>query len=181
MSPHIRKRAGASIKGPSDDLLLIRSCIQGHSESWARLIRRYERLVYSIAHILCPDESSDIFQQVCLELYERLGQLRDEAALPKWLITVTRRKCYAVLRARKDDGTLVEEWDDRSSHLDRIEKQHAVELCVAQLPDKCQQLVYLLYHEQLSYAEVSAKLNIPVSSIGPTRARCLAKLKQMLG
>ena len=88
-------------------------------------------LVYSVARTLCPEEASDIFQQVCVELYERLAELRDEAALPKWLITVTRRKCYAVLRANRTDGVFEVESVEARDQINRIEEQHSIALCVA--------------------------------------------------
>lgn len=164
----------------TSDSALVKACLKGEADSWAQLIRRYERLIYSVARVVCPEEASDVFQQVCIELYERLGAVRDEAALPKWLITVTRRKCYAAIRARRDNELLDEDFFNPSPEIDRIEREHALELCVAQLPEKCRELVRLLYHEELTYQDISSRLNIPTSSIGPTRARCLAKLKKML-
>jgi RNA polymerase sigma factor (sigma-70 family) len=170
-----------SAKQPASvDSDLIRECLKGDAESWAQLIRRYERLIFSVARVICPEDAADIFQQVCLELYERLADLRDEAALPKWLITVTRRKCYALIRTRKYSEPLTGDWGTVDAEINQIEKQHAIELSLSQLPEKCRKLIRLLYHEELSYAQVAMRLQIPVSSIGPTRARCLAKLKRML-
>jgi RNA polymerase sigma factor (sigma-70 family) len=165
----------------SVDSALIQRCLKGDADSWADLIRRYERLIYSVARVLCPEESSDVFQQVCLELYERLGDLRDEATLPKWLITVTRRKCYAAIREKRDNETFEATFFAASTEIERIERQHAIDLSLNQLPEKCRTLVTLLYRDELSYEDISIRLDMPVSSIGPTRARCLAKLKKMLG
>ena len=73
---------------------LIERCIQGNQAAWKELVTRYQRLVYSVAHLLCPsrDDVSDIFQQVWLDLYQQLADLRNVEALPAWLITVTRRR-----------------------------------------------------------------------------------------
>jgi RNA polymerase sigma factor (sigma-70 family) len=162
------------------DSALIRGCLDGDQDAWTQLIRRYERLVYSVARVVCPEDAGDVFQQVCLELYERLGELRDQAALPKWLITVTRRTCYAIVRSRKNQVPLTGDWGTVPREIDRVEKQHAIQLSLSRLPEKCQKLLRLLYHDELSYAQVASRLQIPVASIGPTRARCLGKLKQKL-
>src|SRR6266496_324683 len=82
---------------------LIERCLKGDQDAWAELIDRYQRLIYSVAHTLSesPDDAADVFQQVCLELYQRLHQLRDAETLPAWLITVTRRQVAAMLKSRK--------------------------------------------------------------------------------
>jgi RNA polymerase sigma factor (sigma-70 family) len=172
---------GQTLPLPIDDSALIQRCLRGDADSWAELIHRYEKLVYSVSRVLYPEEAADIFQQVCIELFERLGDLREEAALPKWLITVTRRKCYAALRSKRSTQVLDEQFFAASPEIDRIEQQHAIHLLVNRLPEKCRDIIQLLYHEELSYEDVSSRLGMPTSSIGPTRARCLGKLKKMLG
>jgi len=164
---------------------LIRRCLEGDQDAWAVLIDRYQRLIYSVAHTFSetPDDASDIFQQVCLELYQRLHQLRDAETLPAWLITVTRRQALAVLKSRK----LLVELDEQRPQIDdrimAIENEYLVERALLDLPERCRMLIDLLYRHpsQPSYAEVADHLGIPVSSIGPTRARCLQKLRKLLG
>ena len=78
----------------SGDRDLIRRCIEGDQEAWKQLVRRYERLIYSIALRICRDSetAADVLQQVCLELYQRLDEVRNTATLASWIATVTRRK-----------------------------------------------------------------------------------------
>src|SRR5579883_3518615 len=75
------------------DKELIERCVKGDQAAWKDLVLRYERLVYSVALTFCPeaDDASDVFQQVWMELYEQISDLRHAEALPAWLITVTRR------------------------------------------------------------------------------------------
>ena len=63
-----------------------------------------------------------------------------------------------------------------------LEEQHQIRLAVSQLDDRCKTLVELLFYqrEPPSYAEVAKVLGVPEGSIGPTRARCLAKLLRLL-
>jgi RNA polymerase sigma factor (sigma-70 family) len=164
---------------------LIERCIKGDQAAWKDLIARYQRLVYSIAHTICshPDDASDVFQQVWLELYQHLTDLRNVEALPAWLMTVTRRRCYALLNAKRGIEPLDEDLPDLSQKLSRIEHEHALEQALDQLPQRCRQLIDLLYFniEEPSYAEIAGKMNMPVASVGPTRARCLEKLRKLLG
>src|SRR3954462_9292563 len=84
----------AEAMGPFNDRELVDRCLGGDEWAWAQLIARYQRLIFSIARTLCPDpdDSADVFQYTCLDLYKGLSELRDIQALPAWLITVTRRR-----------------------------------------------------------------------------------------
>lgn len=167
------------------DAELIERCIRGDQEAWRDLVTQYQRLVYSVALTLCPlaEDASDVFQQVWMELYQHLADIRQIEALPAWLMTVTRRKSYAVLKARRRSEPLDEQQPDISGKLNRIEYEHALERALEKLPDRCRNLIDLLYFNvaEPSYAEIAETMNMPVASIGPTRARCLEKLRKMLG
>ncbi|PYS28217.1 MAG: hypothetical protein DMG11_13470 [Acidobacteria bacterium] len=60
---------------------------------------------------------------------------------------------------------------------------NALEQALGRLPDRCRRLIELLYFtaEEPTYAEIAEEMGMPVASIGPTRARCLEKLKKLLG
>ena len=169
---------------------LIQRCLSGDQDAWKDLIARYQRLVYSIANTLCtqPEDASDIFQQVWLALYQHLPELRNNRALPAWLITVTRRQAYAVLQAKHGSEQLDEEQlnegpPEAGSPVSRIEREHLIERALEQLTDRCRSLIDLLYFhaDEPSYAYIAKKLDMPVSSVGPTRARCLERLRKLLG
>jgi RNA polymerase sigma factor (sigma-70 family) len=164
---------------------VIARCLKGDQEAWSSLVRQYQRLVYSVAHALCPsiDDVSDVFQQVWLELYQRLPELRNTEALPAWLITVTRRRAYAVLQSRKISDPLDEETPDTAEQLRQIEQEHTIERAMEQLPERCRKLIDFLYFDasEPSYSEISAAMAMPEASIGPTRARCLEKLRKLIG
>jgi RNA polymerase sigma factor (sigma-70 family) len=164
---------------------LIERCLRGDQTAWKELVTRYQRLVYSIAHVVCSngEDASDVFQQVWLELYQHLADVRNIDALPAWLMTVTRRRSYAVLHRRYGSESLNEEIADVSQELNRVEREHFLERALDQLPDRCRRLIDLLYFDasEPTYADIAHALGMPESSIGPTRARCLEKLKKILG
>jgi RNA polymerase sigma factor (sigma-70 family) len=169
---------------PQIDTDLIDRCLKGDQAAWKDLIIRYQRLVYSIAHVFCsnPEDVSDVFQQVWLELYQQLKDLRNVEALPAWLITVTRRRSYAVLHARYGSEPLEEDIPDISEQLTRVEREHTLERALDQLTDRCRRLIDLLYFDasEPSYLQISQTMGMPEASIGPTRARCLDKLRKLL-
>jgi len=167
------------------DTELIERCLKGDQAAWTDLVTRYQRLVYSVAHVLCPpgEELSDVFQQVWLEAYQRLPELRNVEALPAWLITVTQRRMYALIRARRGSEPLDEEMPDVRERVSQIEREHTLERAIGQLPDRCRKLIHFLYFDskEPSYAQISQTLDMPEASIGPTRARCLEKLRKLIG
>jgi RNA polymerase sigma factor (sigma-70 family) len=169
----------------SVDNELIKRCVKDDQVAWNDLVSRYQRLVYSIAITLCPhpEDASDVFQQVWMDLYRNLSVLRDAEALPAWLITVTRRRAQQVRSARRPFEPLPEDLPDLSHQLTMIENEHALERALEALPVRCRRLVDLLYFtaNKLSYVEIARETEMPVASIGPTRARCLEKLKKLLG
>ena len=167
------------------DNKLIDRCLRGDQTAWQALVIRYERLVYSVALTLCreADDASDVFQQVWMELYQRLSDLRRVEALPAWLITVTRRHASKMIRSRTASEPLDDDLPDVRQQLSHIEREHALERALEQLPHRCRMLIDLLYFntEEPSYSEIAEKVGMPVASIGPTRGRCLEKLRKILG
>jgi RNA polymerase sigma factor (sigma-70 family) len=121
------------------DSQLVERCLQGDEAAWEELVRRYQRLIYSVAHVLCPpgEDVSDAFQQVWLDVYQHLGELRSVEALPAWLITVTRRRMYALIRSRHDTEQLEEEMSGVAEQLNQIDYEHTLERVLDQLPERC--------------------------------------------
>ena len=168
----------------SPDHDLIQACLRQEQDGWKELIGRYQRLIYSVARSFCPipEDTADIFQQVCLELHRNLHQLRNEKTLSAWLITVTRRRAYAFLRAQKPQVP-IEDFDAAvDARVDMLEKEFEIERALQQLPERCEKLLRLLYFDidEPSYSDIARELSMPVASVGPTRARCLEKLKRLL-
>ena len=176
----------------ASDAELIRHCLDGQAAAWETLLARYERLIYSTALRAgtTPDESADVFQAVCLIWLEQLGRLRDPQRLGGWLVTTTRRECWARWRKgraiEEDPETPLAEMQspDESPEMlaARNEDARAVRRALRHLPDNCRRLLSLLYYDSAkpSYEEVGRQLKMAVNSVGPTRARCLEKLKELL-
>ncbi len=182
-----------------DDRELIAACLGGDQSAWEALITRYQRLIYSIPikARLSADDAADVFQSVCLKLYEKLSTLRDYERVSSWLITTTNREVWRVAaRNRRDSAQAASVDEDEKDALAEIaaagpladeqrielERQQAVRLALEALPERCRNLLIMLfyYKDELSYAEIARRMKMPVPSVGPTRARCLEKLKRLL-
>lgn len=178
---------------------MVAACLDGDQEAWEALLARYQRLIYSIPlkSRLSLDDAADIFQSVCLKLYEKLDTLRDHERISSWLITTTTRASWRVsARQKRDQHSISADADDSSWALGEIaatapladeerellERQQIIREAVEILPDRCRDLITMLFYQkdELSYAEIARRMNMPVPSVGPTRARCLDKLKKLL-
>ena len=169
---------------------LVTQARTGDKQAWDTLVERYAPLIWSICgrHQLGAD-AEDISQSVWLRLVGQLDKIRDPAALPGWLATTTRRECLRLLGATRRppaDGYVVdveaipdEQARTAEEELLAAERNAALRAAFRDLPPGDQQLILLLIEDPpVPYAEISARLGIPVGSIGPTRRRCLDKLRR---
>ena len=163
----------------------------GDERAWGVLVERYAPLIWSICrnHRLGDADAKDVGQSVWLYLVDQLDRVRDPAALPGWLATTTRRECARVLRAAQGPQTAGYVLDPESLPDERIgtadqellaaERYAALREALGDLPLCGQRLIALLTVDPpVPYAEISARLGIAVGSIGPTRARCLDRLRR---
>ena len=180
-------------RGRADvDTGLVARARAGDQQAWDALVERYSPLVWSICrrYRLGGADAADVSQNAWLHLVGHLGNIRDPAALPGWLATTTRRECGRVLRAAAR-GPLAARYDldaeslpdDQAASAEQelltAERHAALREAFADLPADCQRLIALLAADPpLPYADISARLGIPVGSIGPTRRRCLDKLRR---
>lgn len=182
--------------GHPDDAALVARCRAGDGAAWRELVQRYQRLVYAVVRRAGLDEASgaDVFQTVFVRLLEHLPRLQQPERLQAWIVTTTKREALRqrerAARTRSidaDDDTQAETLaladpgplaDEALSELQQLD---LLRLALDRLDDRCRQLLQALFaDEQPAYAELSARLGLPVGSIGPTRGRCLARLRRLL-
>jgi RNA polymerase sigma factor (sigma-70 family) len=170
---------------------LVHRASSGEQQAWDALVERYAGLVWSVSrqHRLSDADAADVCQATWLRLVENLAGLREPEALGGWLATTARRECLRVIRHRgrqvvtdiEAEIEIVE--DTKDTDPDRFlladERQAAMRTAFAQLGEACRTLLQLLIADPpLSYSEVSTTLDMPIGSIGPTRARCLERLRR---
>lgn len=170
---------------------LLERCRAGDASAWDELVRLHRRLVYSVPRGagLAADACDDVFQETFAILLRRLPEIRSGDALPKWLATTARHVTLRRLRserrradrdrARASEPVL--DAGDLESALERWERLSAVRDAFAALGERCRELLRLLLVEGTSdYRSIGERLGMPVGSIGPTRARCMARLLEGL-
>ncbi len=167
---------------------LVQACLRGEQAAWNTLIERYGRLVYSIPRKLGfgPTEADDVFQTVFGIVFRRLQALRDDTRLSAWLIRTTYRECWRMKRGRGADRALDDSYSAEGVPAEEVvlreERQQIVRQALTQIDARCRELLSALFLEAEpgSYDAISARLGMPVGSIGPTRARCFKKLEDVL-
>ena len=172
---------------------LVTRARKADKQAWDALVERYAPLIWSICrkYELRGADAEDVGQSVWLHLVDHLDRVRDPAALPGWLATTTRRECARVLRAAwgphdagqvpSTENTSDEQVATAEEELLAAERHAALREALMGLPPCCQQLIALLIEDPpVPYVEISARLGIPVGSIGPSRRRCLDRLRRHL-
>jgi RNA polymerase sigma factor (sigma-70 family) len=169
---------------------LVHAAVLGDESAWGSLVERYTPLLMSVlrGYRLRDDDLRDVAQTVWLRLVEHLGNLREPRALPMWIITTAKNESVRVLKAGARTQPFSAVFEDElpeqpdSGEVDRDllrdERRRALLEAFAELPTRDRDLLALLVADPpIAYAEISARLGMPVGSIGPTRARVLAKLR----
>ena len=183
-----------------DDASLVARCRQGEAAAWTLLVQRYQRLVYAVVMRAGLDEhtAADVFQTVFSRLLQHLPRLTQPERLQAWIVTTAKREALLTLRqARRhvsmtrdtdaDDGDAVEDQlaDDSplaEAALDDLQQLDLLRRSVDGLDGRCRDLLQMLFSdddERLPYDEVARRMTMPVGSLGPTRSRCLDKLRRL--
>jgi RNA polymerase sigma factor (sigma-70 family) len=169
---------------------LVTRAANGEKHAWDELVERFIPLIWSICrkYQLGDADAKDVGQKVWQHLVDQLDKIRDPAALPGWLATVTRRECIRILGAKQGPpaagyvtgAEIIADGQSGTAEQELLaaERHAALLEAFAALPSSGQRLIALLLEDPpLSDAEISARLDIPVGSIGPTRRRCLHNLR----
>lgn len=181
---------------------LVAAALDGEQDAWTALVARLERVVWKAVNMMTHDSEvrNDAFAATWLRLAERLGSIREPEKLPGWLTTTATNEVRQIVRRRsRDDRPLTADHPGRDpspSVLDTLvgdDGEHAVGLVAAEqrrnvrrafaaLDDACREIitVLVLADPPVPYDEASERLGRPVGSLGPTRGRCLDKMRHLL-
>lgn len=174
-----------------DELIaLVLAARDGDQQAWSGLVDRFARLVYAVCRgfRLPASDAADVSQTVWLRLAESLHRIEKPERIGAWLVTTTRRECMALLRSRARFEPLDIDYDSRPAPEPgpadlavRQDEISTVASAFALLSDRCRDLLRRLVGDpEQTYQEISAGMGMPIGSIGPTRLRCLGKLRRNL-
>jgi RNA polymerase sigma factor (sigma-70 family) len=184
-----------------DDSTLVARCSAGDAAAWRQLVQRYQRLVHAIVRRGGLDEhhAADVFQTVFTRLVQALPKLTEPDRLQAWIVTTAKRELWLQVQRSRRQVSLTP--DDRESSgpadaidpadpalqpdqtLDHLQQVWRVREGLQALDERCRDLLTLVFRDdddRLGYDEVARRLGLPVGSIGPTRLRCLDKLRRLL-
>lgn len=175
----------------SDIAAVVRRAADGDMHAWDRLVDQYGRLIWSIPVRFKLEESdaADVVQTTWMRLIEHIDRIEQPDRVGSWLAATARNECLRHMAARKRLVLVHEDQEfdgaDHGPEVDEAllaaERAQVVRDALAHLPSQWQQLLELLMADPpVTYAEISDQLGLPVGSIGPTRGRCLAKLRTLL-
>ncbi|MEZ4647874.1 MAG: sigma-70 family RNA polymerase sigma factor [Candidatus Eisenbacteria bacterium] len=167
---------------------------RGDEGEWARFVRTQGRIINAAGHKvgLTADERDDLVQNTCVVCYHSIDSLRDPSRLGAWVYRIAYRQALEIVRKRPPNAPS-EDREGRSildlmpsgdlseqAVLERNEQSEQLLQAVSEIGDRCRTLLELLYLEVEvpPYEEVSQRLSMPIGSIGPTRARCLDRLRR---
>lgn len=183
-----------------EDAVLVAKCRNGDGRAWQQLVEKYSRLVHFIPvrHGLTPQEVDDVGQEVFIALAQHIHDIEQPERVSAWLSTTARRFSWRALQKRRrehpsaasdlgeadevDDGVLFSRAPSINDLLTDWAKQEVLQQALARLNNRCRDVIYRLFFDpqEPSYDEISQSLQIPKGSIGPTRNRCLAQLRERL-
>ncbi|MCC7455652.1 MAG: sigma-70 family RNA polymerase sigma factor [Nitrospira sp.] len=178
---------------------MVAACRRNAPHAWESLVLRFERLIYTVARRggLDADDAADVFQTAFMRLHEHLATLSQPERVQAWLVTTARRETLRRLRERRrsvplgdsssEAGAAADEPVDPEplpeQLLEELQLRHRARTALDSMAEPCRSLLTLLYaaEEAPPYADIAARLGMPIGSIGPTRSRCLGKLREALG
>jgi len=155
------------------------------------LVRSLSPVLWHVvrAHGLDSERAQDVVQTTWLTFVRRQHSITEPQAVAAWLTTTARREAWRVTKTANRSVPVsddVLEWElptERSAENDAMETDERSRLwvCVKRLSDRCQRLIRIVaFDDRPDYRGLAEQLEMPVGSIGPTRGRCLAKLKALL-
>ncbi|MFN0071126.1 MAG: RNA polymerase sigma factor [Chloroflexota bacterium] len=173
---------------------LVAACRNGRPGAWDQIVRRYAKLVYAVArrYGLNEDEVADVFQTVCLELWEHLDSVRDATVLRRWLVVVASRKAWQVRKSRDRwiTGVTEESAEPLVSALSLSPEEVAVahsdaeqmRLVLERLAPRDRELIWYLFFDPSSpsYDVIAQRLGVSPETVGSLRTRCLRRLRWVL-
>ena len=187
-----RPAADRSVVGDLDATMLLRMAAEGDPRAWNGLVERYGRLIWAITRDfkLVDSDAADVCQTTWMRLIEHIDRIEHADRVGSWLAATARNECLRSLAHRKRVVLAHEEdsFDGPARHEPEVdeallaaERAAGVREAMTQLPWRWQRLMEMLMADPpASYTEISDELGLPVGSIGPTRGRCLARLRVLL-
>lgn len=177
---------------PNDVAATVHRAADGDRAAWDTLVETFTPYLFAVVSTfrLSAADTAEVVQTTWLRLVEHLDTIHRPEAVGSWLGTTARREALRLVRMRgreqlTDDVDVVVGpppggLSEPEQHAIDADRTRLLRRAFGRLPDNCQVLLHLLAVGVLSYAEIAAQLEMPIGSIGPTRSRCLGRLRRLM-
>lgn len=163
----------------------------GSDAALAEIVAELSPLLWHVARAagLSSGDAEDVVQTTWTRLLAHLDGIRSATALTRWLLVTARRESWRVSAEGRRQLPADEEWfvalpepgPDAEEQVIADDQRRALWTAIGQLPRRCQELLRIVaFVPRPDYQAVAAELGMPHGSVGPTRGRCLAKLRALL-
>lgn len=163
----------------------------GERHALDELVRMVTPVLWHIvrAYGLDRDSADDVVQTTWLTLVRRGDSVRDERAVLRWLTITARREAWRMSQRSRRAGVLDDDVleatlpreQSAESTVVQSDEQQRLWAAVDTLSERCKRLLRVIaFSDRPDYAGLAEELQMPVGSIGPTRGRCLDKLRVQL-
>jgi RNA polymerase sigma-70 factor (ECF subfamily) len=180
-----------------DDLIIIRSVLSGDSSQFALLWQKYNKQIYAnvLKIVRSIDDADDIVQDTFLKAFNALHSYNQTFPFPAWLYKIASNTCIDYFRRKRirpisieninrEGGDIYDIIPDKSTPIDvniiNNETKEQLLKAVEQLPLRYKQCIQLRHFEELSYEEISLKMNLPLGTVKITLFRARKMLLNML-
>src|SRR5262245_58275463 len=186
----MRKRPREQSTPSTEDLL--RACLLGDNTAWRLFLERYGNLIYScsVKMGVSRSDAEEVFQRSVLAILRKLETLRDPERIIPWITEIVRRQTLYFLRSRVREipygGNGPLESADPAplagEALQSLEASQLIREVLVEMDPRCRKLLQTLYMTDPvpAYKEIADNLGMPIGSVGPTRIRCLKRLRRAL-
>ena len=170
---------------------LLSAARAGSEDALGQIVNELSPLLWQVARSagLSQGDAEDVLQTVWMRLITHLDGIHDAGALTGWLVTTTKRESWRVRAAGRKQlpadqdvfAELPEKGPGSEEQVILEDQRRELWAAIGMLSRRCQELLRIMaFAPRSDYATVAAALGMRVGSIGPTRGRCLAKLRALL-
>jgi len=173
----------------TDELDLIRRCVNGDRDRYAVLVDRYKTMVYTIAYRMLgdPEAAKDVAQESFLSAYLGLRTFRHQSKFSSWLCSIVMNKCRDHLRARKENISVddvaeirADEGNLPEANCSAHETRDVIQRALNALPDEYREVLVLKHIEELDYQEIAGITGTSVAALKVRAHRGREMLRKML-
>lgn len=163
---------------------------EGEEQAFVELVSRYQAKLLRYGHKFLSDQDpiEDVVQDVFVKVYQNINSFDASRRFSPWIYRIAHNAFVNVLRKRSREPMLVLDFDLLVSHYsseedtagdrERSDVKVAIEKGIQELSPAYREIIALYYVEELSYAEISEILHVPIGTVGIRLRRARAALQK---